>query len=226
MDIFLSLGLGSILKIYDDIGDLNIKIPETANELLKMFQIGLFTLLAHNDFSFSIIVFGTLLASAFAGGNDLPFWKSLVFFTLFMSLISIKLENNIFKRLFLAACIIFSTYFEALSFPEETSVKKTIFRISICVILLLLQTISFFRVPFYTKFSFFAIGYFTTSLLLRHVCYTDTESKEDTVVSETSVTPDISDDKTSTSDSSETHTPESLPENTEETKNVAEKESV
>ena len=167
-DILLAGGLGAALKAYDDITDMSINVSPVVIELLKSLIICLFVLLAKNDFSFAFVTFISLLSNYCVGGVDVPFWESFVYIALFMSFISIRWEGNIIQRLMLAPLVPIGVILEPLVFPEETSKSKTISRILMSIMLVGLQFIPFFNIPFFTKLCIFAASYFVTSIAITY----------------------------------------------------------
>jgi hypothetical protein len=52
-----SLLAGAIAKVYDDIVDMNLEVPEYVKEILKGLQLITLTLLSVNDFNFSVLLY-------------------------------------------------------------------------------------------------------------------------------------------------------------------------
>jgi hypothetical protein len=167
-DALLAAGLGVTLKAYDDITDMNINVSALVTELLKSLIICLFVLLAVNDFSFAFVTFVSLLVNYLVGGVDIPFWESFVYIALFMSLVSIKSEGDMMRRLMLAPLVPIGIIFEANAFPEETSKSKTISRIIMTIILVGLLFIPFFNMPFFIKLCIFSLSYIVTSIVITY----------------------------------------------------------
>ena len=166
MDTEFSIGLGILMKLYDEITDLQIQVSDTSIELIKVMIIGCFTLLSIHDFNFSCLVSIAFLGNYFVGGVDTPFWKSFAILSLVLSILSYQTMNLtkkfvLFGFLFLVAIIV-----EPCLFPEETSFLKTCIRFLACVCILLLKQTSLLNdLPVYNKIATFILSYFGTSIL-------------------------------------------------------------
>jgi hypothetical protein len=125
-----SILLGILVKIFDEINDLEIKIDELYIEIIKAVIIFLFIILGYNDFSFSLSFFVVFLASYLAGGIDTSFWKAVTFILGLLSIYSISPLENLLWRIPSMLIMPVLVYAEAKMYPEEQSLNKIINRIA------------------------------------------------------------------------------------------------
>jgi hypothetical protein len=131
MDLIYAVLFGIVLKIYDDLNDLNININPLITESLKSLNIMLFTLIAYNDFSFSL---WTLILGLLTYGADNDFWKTFIVISFFLCIVSYSTKPDSLLTLF--GFIIISIFFlniEHKLIPEEASTKKLISRIVLLI---------------------------------------------------------------------------------------------
>jgi hypothetical protein len=174
METALSLLLGISIKVYDDILDLGIQFPELGKEFLKAFMIFCFTLLAFNDFLFSLTVFLAFLGNSLSGGIDDPFWIAFAGIALLMTFFSISKPEYILNSLAFFVMFMTGIMLEPKFFPEETSTRKSWSRV-IFILGSLSHTINpyFKHVPFVRKVANFVAAYFATSLAIVYLNKTE-----------------------------------------------------
>ena len=132
MDLIYSILFGIILKIYDELTDLNININPLITESLKSLNIMLFTLIAYNDFSFS---FWTFIIGLFTYGADNNYWKTFIVISFFLCILSYSTKPESLLTLFGFIIIsIISLNIEHKLIPEEVSIKKLISRILLLIV--------------------------------------------------------------------------------------------
>jgi hypothetical protein len=131
MKILFAILFGIILKIYDEIIDLNIKINPLYIECLKSLDIMFFTLLGYNDFSFSL---WTFIIGLLTYGADDNHWKTFILISFILCIISFKsLESIWFLFIIIVISILFLNIEHKL-IPEESSTRKLISRIIFLII--------------------------------------------------------------------------------------------
>jgi len=178
MDYLIPILGGITAKLYDDCVDNNIQISETCKECLKGIQWITLTLMAINDFNFSIFFYLIVFLNYLVNQNayNKPYEFSLLIICPLLLLLNIKLlkfdnfKLNSFKfkdilNLLLLISYIIWMVVEPFLFPEEISFKKMIFR-SITLIVILIQILLFESILYdlFTKINLYAIGYFLLSI--------------------------------------------------------------
>ena len=121
--------LGVLVKGFDEIVDLGIKLDEFYIELIKGLILLLFVLLGYNDFSFSSSFFVVFLASYFAGGIDTSFWKVITVVLGFLAVFSFAPLDNLLWRIPFMLIMPVLVYLEAKMYPEEQSLNKILNRV-------------------------------------------------------------------------------------------------
>lgn len=164
----LSIGLGILMKLYDELIDLHIHISDTILESIKGMITGLFTLLSVKDFNFSFLTWIAFIGNYFVGGVDTPFWKSFALFSFITSILFYQTMNLTNNFIIFGFVFLFTIVVEPCVFPEETSNLKTFARLLTCGMILILKQTSIFDVAsVYNKIVSFILGYFSTSIVLQ-----------------------------------------------------------
>lgn len=131
MDLIYTILFGIIMKIYDEITDLNIHINPLIIESLKSLNIMLFTLIAYNDFSFS---FWTVIIGLFTFGADNDHWKTFIIISLFFCVLSYTKPESLLILFGFIIISIISLNIEHKLIPEEVSTRKLISRILLLIV--------------------------------------------------------------------------------------------
>jgi hypothetical protein len=128
MDRLFPFLIGFTGKIYDDITDLKLAVNPLYLEALKSINLLFYTLSSINDFMFSL---STFILSIFGAGIDNLFWKSFIYVTLVLTIISFSSFTSTNWRFFcvILVLLVLVIYIEETQFPEEYSYKKLFSRL-------------------------------------------------------------------------------------------------
>lgn len=127
---------GGLVKLYDDIKDNNLVNDEdeaknTKMMILKMTIIVLFFITSMLDPTFLFIsIFVAIPLCIYVGGIDIEFWKTLIYVSCIAFILNLdKMMNNMSHKMLLLLATGIMIVFEAKTFPEEMSTRKTNFRL-------------------------------------------------------------------------------------------------
>lgn len=170
-----ALVLGGCTKLYDDMLDLSWSVSPIARSTLEASIIASSTLLAQDDLVFAATMAAALGTSSWVGGVDHPFWWAWTWIALALVVYAWwrhtthGTEESILGIHHLVLMTLFCTgiFLEPMWYPEETSTRKTYFRLILMGLLILSLGIQWCQIPFYLHLSVFSIAYFGTSLLVR-----------------------------------------------------------
>ena len=181
MEIF-GLLTGSILKITDEILDTNYKPLLPYLEYSKTLCTIMSTIFLYNDIFSSIIhIFAIIPICWYMNEIDNTYYKTLIplpFITVLLQYNKIQyngLEDTIFK-IVLCMFIVYTIYLEAISFPEETSSRKTISRfIMACILIGTMYVIHNFypSLDYLLPLFYLGLGYTITGILFKTVLYNE-----------------------------------------------------
>lgn len=134
----LSVLLGILTKVFDDVVDRGLPVEGIALHSLQTVIVLLFTLIAYQDVYFS---YACLLVVLINSGFDHPFWNSFLPLTLILFLVSLPWRGSLFPiKLVLSTfgvmAILVVAYYEDKYFPEEYSLRKIISRMIATVVFL------------------------------------------------------------------------------------------
>jgi len=124
-----SFVLGMLVKLFDEIVDLGIKVEDFYIELIKGFILLLFILLGIDDFAFSLSMGVTFFGSWLVGGIDTAFWKVTTVIIGVLAVISASPLDHLAWKIIPMMVMPFAVAIEAIMYPEEHSLRKIINRI-------------------------------------------------------------------------------------------------
>lgn len=153
MDLIYATLFGIIMKIYDEITDLNIHINPLILESLKSLNIMLFTLIAYNDFLFS---FWTAILGLLTYGADNDHWKTFILISTILCILSYTKPESILVLFSYIIVSILLLNIEHKLIPEEVSKKKLISRI--CFFLFGLFLLYFLNIEYISNFIILYLG--------------------------------------------------------------------
>lgn len=168
---FLSFILGVVLKLTDDIIDLDIKTSDLIFELLKGLIIALHTYIGYGDFAYNLIVVALLTTSYFFKGIDCTYWKVIWIISGLLCVLSISPIKNLWIFGLVALLAAISIGLEASIFTEETSIRKIAWSTLFGSLLLILMRLPVFinlieslveNPSTLYKLIYFGSGYFIT----------------------------------------------------------------
>jgi hypothetical protein len=127
----LSVLLGILTKVFDDVVDRGLPVEGVALHSLQTVIVLLFTVIAYQDVYFS---YACLLVVLINSGFDHPFWNSFLPLTLILFLLSLPYRGSLFPlKLILCtlgvAVMLIGAYYEDKYFPEEYSFRKIVSRV-------------------------------------------------------------------------------------------------
>lgn len=173
MEYIVSFLTGTLIKLYDDLTDLNIVTKY--EEFIKTSIIVFFTIFLLNDVSLSILfLLGIMPATWLAGGLDNLFWKQVSIIPIITTSVSLhKIEYgglfDLLQRLIFIGAAFVGTFLEAHIFEEEVSPRKAIGRVLLIVFLvcLTIMTNNLSAKRFIHSLLFASIGYFVVSIIFQ-----------------------------------------------------------
>jgi hypothetical protein len=176
MEGIIAFSAGAVHKVYDDIHDNQIELSSFHMELVKVLMVTLITILFLKSQSISILFLVIIGICLYLGNIDSDFWKACMPIPIITTVVNLDSPfstsfTDIFQKIILF--LLFSGVFigEHKIFTEETSVRKTIFRSSLAVIvsILIYLTRGFVSYPFIKMFGLFVIGYIIANLTFHNV---------------------------------------------------------
>lgn len=176
MEGIIAFSAGAVHKLYDDIHDNQIELSSFHMELVKVLMVTLMTILFLKSQSISVLFLIIIVICIYQGNIDSDFWKACMTMPVITTVVNLDSPINtsltdIAQKIILF--LVFSGVFigEHKIFTEETSVRKTIFRSSLAVILAILiyLTRGFVSYPFIKMFGLFVIGYIVANLSFHNV---------------------------------------------------------
>lgn len=171
MEGIVAFSAGAVHKLYDDIHDNQIELPSFYMELVKVLMVTLMTILFLKSQSISVLFLIIIIICMYLGNIDSDFWKACMTMPIITTVVNLDSQittsfTDIFQKIILF--LLFSGVFigEHKIFTEETSLRKTIFRSSLAVIvsILIYLTRGFVAYPFIKMFGLFVIGYIIANL--------------------------------------------------------------
>ncbi len=124
--ISYSIILGIVIKIYDEIIDLQLNVDNVILESLKNLIVLFTVLLSYNDFPLSIALLTLVLLNP---GIDTSFWKGMLPVTIIMSIISYSGSFNVLGSFILLSLLSLCAYCEDKLFNDEVSYEKLFGRV-------------------------------------------------------------------------------------------------
>jgi hypothetical protein len=164
MDILAACLSGIVVKIYDDLTDMNIIQDEFLKECLHTLSCFILAASAINDFTFSIILYIVNLGYHFGDSESFSQIKEKsILYTypvlMLLSLTSIRALNIVEILLIIIAS--FSSFTEASIIKEDVSVRKLVIRIGFCAGLVLgICFFAYFNLLTISVFKLFLFGFF------------------------------------------------------------------
>lgn len=175
MDYGISLLAGAIHKYYDDIQDTKAEVSPLFMESVKVLMVTMMTISYMRNPSFSAFFLIIICIYWSLDRIDSDFWKACVPIPIITCLVNYDQYSylgvyDVFQRMiyiFLCGTIM---YFEDGMVPEETSVRKTIIRIGIIVLLLIFMLIykDLSSMSFIFSTSLFLIGYLIANIVYHY----------------------------------------------------------
>jgi hypothetical protein len=176
MEGIIAFSAGAVHKLYDDIHDNEIELSSFHMELVKVLMVTLMTILFLKSQSISVLFLIIIIICLYLGNIDSDFWKACMTMPVITTVVNLNSQftisfTDILQKIILF--LLFSGVFigEHKIFTEETSVRKTIFRSSLAVIvsILIYLTTGFVSHPFIKMFGLFVIGYIIANLTFHNV---------------------------------------------------------
>jgi hypothetical protein len=171
MESVVALLSGAVHKLYDDLADNNANISSQNLEIIKVLMVCLMTAAFMMNVGFSFFFLVLILVYWFVGKIDNEFWKACVPIPIITTLINIhKFEFigviDIIQRVVFIIWIAVMSIGEDKVFPEETSTPKTLFRLGMILVsvIILYFTQSFTSYPFIKTTGMFYVGYLSANL--------------------------------------------------------------
>ncbi len=163
-----SILFGGLLKIYDDIWDMdNFKnyFSSLSIETIKGLILILLTLISNNDINVPIIIFlGEAMLCLFDKESlNSDFFKAgMIIAFILVLLVLPKSHFNLSATSITLLCMSFGAIFDHLTFPENSSLKKIIWRSLAVIIVILILFIS--NTLFIKPMFYFSLGYLLVSI--------------------------------------------------------------
>ena len=173
MDEFVAFSSCALLKVYDDIQDNSITISNLQMESLKVAAVTFITILFLKSQTITIFCILTIFICMYQGAIDSDFWKACIpipFLTLLVNFSVVHFSVTDIAQKALAFLVLSGfSIGEHKIFKEEKSVRKTIFRSIIVVIIpiLIYLTRDLMSFPFIKLIGIGGIGYFGSNLLFQ-----------------------------------------------------------
>jgi hypothetical protein len=197
MDYGIPLAAGVIHKYYDDIQDTKAEVSPLFMESVKVLMVTTMTISFMRSPSFSAFFLIIICIYWSLDRIDSDFWKACVPIPILTCLVNYDQYSylgpyDMLQRIiyiFLCGTIM---YFEDGMVPEETSVRKTIIRIGIIVLLLIMMFIykDLSSMSFIFSASLFLIGYLIANIIYHYETMIGTKAPPATPLpKETSYTP-------------------------------------
>ena len=172
MENVISLVAGVFVKLVDEVYDTKIEQLENSKEYIISLCTFFNSLFLYNNIDVSLLhILIIIPVCLYSGKIDNVYWKTLIPIPFITSLLKIQTfqYTGIMEKLavFIVAAIYIPT--EQYLFPEETSVKKIISRVFLIIIhiFLIYATDSLSSKAFIHSLLYYAIGYFTVSLIIK-----------------------------------------------------------
>jgi len=179
MDATVALLSGAIHKLYDDLADNGVKLSSQNLEIIKVLMVCLMTIAFIKNIGFSFFFLILILLYWFVGKIDTEFWIACIPIPIITTIVNIHQFEyigiiDIIQRLVFIVWVVVISLAEDKIFPEETSILKTLFRIGLIImsVLIMYFTQSFTSYPFIKTTALFYIGY-----LVANLCYHFMSSK-------------------------------------------------
>lgn len=171
MDVAVALLSGAIHKLYDDLVDNGVKISSQNLEIIKVLMVCLMTIAFITNIGFSFFFLILILVYWFVGKIDTEFWIACIPIPIITTIVNIHQFEyigiiDIIQRVVFIVWVAFMSLAENKTFPEETSILKTLFRIGLIItsIIIMYFTQSFTSYPFIKTTALFYIGYLAANL--------------------------------------------------------------
>jgi hypothetical protein len=164
MDILAACLSGIVIKVYDDLTDMNIIQDGFLKECLHTLSCFLLAASAMNDFTFSVILYIVNLAYHFGDSESFSQIKEkTILYTypvfLLLTLTSIRTLNIVEILIIIIAT--FSSFIEASVIKEDVSVRKLVMRVGFCGGLILgICLFAYFGVLSISVLKLFLFGFF------------------------------------------------------------------
>jgi hypothetical protein len=143
----ISFMLGVVLKLTDDIIDLDINTSNLTLELLKGLVIALHTYIGYGDFAYNLVIVTLLTASYFFKGIDCAYWQAIWIISIILCILSIAPLQSVWVIGLIALIATICIGIEAVIFTEETSIRKILWSVLFGSVLLIIM-----KLPMFTNF--------------------------------------------------------------------------
>jgi hypothetical protein len=171
--IVYAILLGIIVKMYDDLNDMEIIKSDILNEVLKGLTWVFLSLMSINDFNFSLIFYAINLGNSIVNSKEWynPYESSLLYvYPIFLILSFHSREYLSILDILQGMTLIFINLIEPYLFNEESSHRKMISRAMcsiLALIVLVIYSLYFNISPSISKILYGSIAYGITSSLFQ-----------------------------------------------------------
>lgn len=172
---FLAVVGGILTKFYDDIKDCKLITDDAENcslliGVVKILLVAIIVCVSVKDSYISLLMLFTVPVMWYLGQSDIAFWTLLipVVYISFLFTQKSTLFAYFSEKLLLILLSIVFVYVEAVSFPEEMSQRKTLFRsMFILVLAAMIYSVQDTRFQFIEVSAYLGIGYFASGLVFQ-----------------------------------------------------------